>query len=173
MKSLVIVQGIARVFSVLTLIGFICSVVGAAGAAVGGLLLAVLPLAFGEQILPYLTDAGVESVSGLACTCFAAAAVAAGAAVALFFVRGYFKHELAAGTPFTQDGAKELRYVGILCMVLPFVTAVLGGIILAFGGVSDTVKIEGHIGGGLTMLLLSYLLSYGADLAEKTEKTDG
>ena len=66
--------------------------------------------------------------------------VCIGQAVLAKFAELYFHNALMAGTPFTQVGARELRRLGILTMVIPtgcaVVAEVVQGILTGFMNVS-------------------------------------
>ncbi len=58
----------------------------------------------------------------------------------------YFAHELNTGTPFTQDGAKELLRLGILTICTPLgcliLAEIVSGILAGFLNCDDLLKIE-------------------------------
>ena len=86
----------------------------------------------------------------------------------------YFKHELAAGTPFTIEGAKELLRLGICTICIP-----LGAIIVAqaynaiashfLAGVAE-INIEGGapVVLGIAFIIMSLICKYGAELKGNT-----
>ena len=86
--------------------------------------------------------------------------------------RDFFAMEQTAGTPFTKEGAKAFRTLGIMNIVVPIATTVVAAIIGAIFRCRGDLRLEAEIGVGIAMILLSFVLAYGAELEEK-KKDDG
>ena len=86
------------------------------------------------------------------------------------FAETYFRYELTAGTPFTQDGAKELLRLGTLTICIPLgcliVAEIVSGIMAGFLNCDDLLKIEngGSVTMGVMFIIMSVLCRYGAEL---------
>ena len=80
----------------------------------------------------------------------------------------YFRQEQEDGTPFTRDGAEQVREVGILSIVLPLAAVLLAALFHgAFGVVqgADCGDLSG-IFLGIVLILASLIFRYGAELEE-------
>lgn len=174
MKSLKTVQTICKVFKVLSTIYFILAIVGAAGCVLG---LAAYG-AFGENVIR-LGGVTVKSFiwkeanapDAAVYLALATGAVICGAQIFLgYMAKRYFKHEVDAGTPFTSEGAKELRKLWILNMAVSLGAAVVCGIAVAIVQtvVPDVKDVNftsfTTVGLGLVYLIVSFILEHGADL---------
>ena len=104
--------------------------------------------------------------------------ILAAEAVLCKFAERYFKHELAAGTPFTLAGAKEMKRLGILAIVLPLAGQVASAIALSTAevmtGVSEGMEVPGEISlsMGIIFLVMAVVLRYGAELLEVKNAED-
>ena len=96
----------------------------------------------------------------------------AGEAVLCKLAEKYFRNELAAGTPFTFDGAKELMLLGICTICIPIGTAVISGIVYGimssiFSGVADySFSNATSVGLGVMFIVMSLLCRYGAEITQ-------
>ena len=122
-KNLKILLGLAKAGKIVSLVIFILCVIGVAGCLVGMAALALgraLSLEIGgvkiEGILAY---AAHTSVGGMLAALVTGLTVTAAEAVLAKFAEVYFCHVLAAGTPCTPAGVRELRRLGILAIALP------------------------------------------------------
>lgn len=133
MKTLSIIQKLCKIGKILSKIAFILSVVAFCGCIAG---LLSLNLGDGRLIkIGGVTLRGlvvnehgynVKSISAALCGWLA---VCAGEGVLARFAFQYFKNELAAQTPFTLDGAREMLRLGVLALTLPLGCALAGRII--------------------------------------------
>lgn len=87
----------------------------------------------------------------------------------------YFKNELKAGTPFTFEGAKEMRRLGVLGIAIPLAATIAGAIIA--GIMANQTGVEKYqlnngagVALGLFFLVLSVIFKYGAEVAESAEQ---
>ena len=100
----------------------------------------------------------------------------AGIILAWFFNR-YFKRELVAGTPFTFDGAKELKHLGILMIVLPLAAQILNAVVIEIwnevtaASLKLSVDTGSEVAQGILFLVMAVIFQYGAEL-ETGKKND-
>ena len=88
----------------------------------------------------------------------------------------YFEFELKEGTPFTDNGAKKIKELGILVIAVPIVASVISSIIYLIlratlhdvGEFDIDFKIS--LSFGLFLLFLSAVFRYGASLKNKEEQ---
>ena len=88
--------------------------------------------------------------------------------ILLVFVFKYIKHEIHDGTPYTEEGAKELKEIGIHIIVHPIITAA----IIAIMDVALGQKFPSFFTGttyigvllGAVLVVVSLILKYGAEL---------
>lgn len=172
-RSLKTIQTLSKVGRILSKIAMIASIVG------GGLCLAgILSVAMGAtdvlkwqgitihglieegSALTSRQQGGAMAAAGILC---AAEAVIAG------FASAYFRHELDAGTPFTEAGAQELLRLGILTIALTLGAQILGTIVCGVFGVSvETLSMgNGMLSLGVAFLLLSVIFRYGAEIRKE------
>ena len=90
--------------------------------------------------------------------------------VLCFLAIKYFDNELASGTPFTFDGAKELFRLGLVNLAvgfgISFLQIVISGIIwLYFPEMEGVSESNFSVGTGISMMLLSLVFKYGAEVS--------
>ncbi|MBR3934861.1 MAG: hypothetical protein IKJ68_13270 [Clostridia bacterium] len=95
--------------------------------------------------------------------------------ILLLFVFRYLRHEIHDGTPYTTEGAKELREIGVHIIVHPVITASIITIIYVLCGRDFPAFFteSSYIGilFGVVLVFVSLILRYGAEL-EKKEKNE-
>ena len=95
--------------------------------------------------------------------------------ILLLFVFRYLRHEIHEGTPYTTEGAKELREIGVHIIVHPVITASIITIIYVLCGRDFPAFFteSSYIGilFGVVLVFVSLILRYGAEL-EKKEKNE-
>lgn len=167
MKNLNTLQTLCKIGKILSKIVFIFAVVGACLCVVG---LICLPLGGGEIFK-------LGSVDLYALSAWLIVLVVK--AVLAKFAELYFKRERAAGTPFTMEGAQELRRLGILTICIPTGCALLAQIVqsivsaLAETDAAEWISAydnESHILLGVTFLIVSVLCRYGAELCSSAQE---
>lgn len=109
--------------------------------------------------------------------------VCVGEAVLAKFAEVYFRNELAAGTPFTQAGARERKRLGILMMAVPtgcvVVAEIVQGIIAGFMNVAADSCMdlnfdnEASVVLGVMFIVCSFLCGYGAEMLEGKGRKHG
>lgn len=172
-KTLNTIQVFMRVGRILSGITYVCCLVSGILCFVGlatvgtprGLIIG------GVSIYPL-----IACLDGLDLGSFYAAALTGGIAciaaciLAKLYMR-YFDNELAAGTPFTVEGSRELRRLGICTICIPLGTIIIteiscASIDLLFPGAS-ILNLDG--GGavlvGVTLIILSLVCRHGAEQA--------
>lgn len=172
MKTLNAIQILSKIGKVFSKIVSICCIVGFIGCAVGSLALLIgaetIKLS-GMTLHSILeTEAGVS-----AATVWAAIAAGMILCIGEFFVSRmacrYFENELTAGTPFTEEGAKELFHLGISTIWIPIVSAVLARVaqevIEQFMGAAETLTLDSFdsVALGVMFIVMSLLCRHGAE----------
>ena len=166
MTNLQIVQKTSKVLGIICRVFYILCMVGAIASLVGVVLTSV---AF---FFPSLVEEA-EKNSGITLFqvmgyCLSGLVVCIAGIIVNKAHRDYFLMEQEVGTPFTADGAKAFRTLGIMNIIVPVVTMVVVAIISA---IFKTRNLEtyGGLGLGIAMILLSYVLAYGAELEERKQ----
>lgn len=173
-KTLNILQVLAKIGKILSMIVFVCCCVG--GGACLFSLLTVGSVGSALNILGVDIFGLIQVETGVTYTqmlteILTGAITCAGQAVVAKFAHVYFRRELAAGTPFTLAGAKELFRLGILSLAIPAGTSALSAIVWASAKV-----VLGEPGGfrwsggipltlGVAFFVMSLLCRYGAELS--------
>ncbi len=163
-KSLKIMQTVAKVARIVCKVLFILCIIGAVGSLVG----LVATVIFG----PLFETSGMSSFSTSVLGCMVGLLSCAGEAILFRMGERYFEHELAAGTPFTQDGAKEIFRWGVASIIVSLAVSVASGIAIGIAlivspSVADPeITMSWSLGSGLTLMMLSVIFRHGAELAE-------
>ena len=180
-----VLQLIAQIGKILSKVAFVFSIIGICGCFVG-----LLSNVFGSgkvfkiggvTIYGLLADFDAYNVKSISATLVAWLIVCIGQAVLAKFAELYFHNALMAGTPFTQVGARELRRLGILTMVIPtgcaVVAEVVQGILTGFMNVSVDGWMEFNFDNessvvvGVMLIVGSFVCGYGAELLD-SKKVD-
>lgn len=110
---------------------------------------------------------------------FAAAIISViGSAYVAKCAERYFKNELKAGTPFTFEGADEMKRLGIIAIIVPIVAAIVSAIVFAVvshGMESDSetsISAGASIGTGIMFLIFAVVFKYGASIAEEGRQAE-
>jgi len=159
-KTLETIQKVSNVLKILSKIGYILCDVFAI------ICLACLALAI---FVPQVATAGIpiETIYSYTVCGFI---MLAGESILSRFSFKYFKHELEAGTPFTFEGAKELKKLGIRTIVIPLVTYIITAIAYAiiastYAGVDQMeFDTEISIGLGIGYIIMALICKYGAEI---------
>lgn len=175
MKTLNTIQTLSKIGKVLSKIAFILSIIGAAVCCVGIVCYALLNNAIkidGQEISAFLTQRA--NISGASVYAIMAAGIllCAAEAVVARFAEIYFKNELAAGMPFTFEGAQEMLRLGIITIAVPLGTVIVCAIILGIASsfVPGLEKVDidnsGSVALGVMFIILSVIFKYGAEIRE-------
>ena len=178
MKTLNTIQKLSKLGKILSKIAFVFSVIGVVGSIVGIISMAMgaWKLQLGGITLHSIlqTEAGV-TLGTVYASMAAALILCAGEAVLAWFAKHYFEHELADGTPFCTQGAKELMRLGILTICIPIGTQILAEIVhtVLEHTLEGVAPFEPSSGSSFTLgimfLVMSLLCRYGAELREYTQ----
>ena len=178
-ENLKTIQKISKVFKIISTVIFVLAII------------ATVILILSLSIMLYLKDVSIEGISlttlladeGLSVNDAIFAMIFSiisciGTIVISIFAKRYFANELKAGTPFTHDGAKELRRLGIIFIAIPLGIALVSGIALGIGRqfipeLSDlqySMKLDITI--GVIFIIASVIFNYGAELEKKRGYSD-
>lgn len=159
MKTLKTIQTLAKIGKILSCIAFIFACIGFGGSVVGALSAAfgggfAIKLG-GVTLYDLFGGARYSELEGVCAALLGWMIVCAGEAVVAKFAELYFKRELAAGTPFTLGGAKELTRLGVLTLAVPtdcaVLAAVVSGIAASFLHASEAMDV--HFDNGVSIAL--------------------
>ncbi len=176
MKTLQTLQFISKAGKILSKIVFICCIVGFCGCILG-----IIGFSAGETILEINglslkniieveADMTIETFYTTMAVCML---LCASEAVLAKFAEHYFKGELADGTPFNTERARELLRLGILTICIPIGTNIIAAIfqeIMAAVLTDITVSIEldtsESVGLGVMFIIISLICRCGAELCD-------
>lgn len=180
-KSLRTIQRLMKAGKIISTIINVFCIVGIIGCMVGIACLYVFPqnqvIQLGPVTVHGLVEAGGNKYSLSSCY----TAMFMGLVFCLFeanlsrSARNYFRNELEVGTPFTYEGAMELRRLGIKVIVLPIIAVIVADVIYKVMNYYFTDIMDMHVdqfvsvGMGLMFIILSCVCKYGAELEEKKE----
>ena len=181
MKTLDTIQKISKAGKIISKIIFIFCVVGFVGCAIGIVSLALIPE--GIELDGMTIEAFIEKNSEVSLgTCYAVMSasmiICIGEAVLCKIAEGYFKNELAAGTPFTFDGAKEMIRLGIFAICIPLGTNIIAAIVYAImrAVLKDVVPYDiggfSSIGLGIMFIIAGLLCRHGAEISEEKKQNE-
>lgn len=178
MNSISTIQTLAKIGQILSKIFYIVYLIAAIACGVG---LISLPFADtgifkigGVTIYGLIVNhAGIE-LNSLYPSLAAFLIVCVGQAVTARTAERYFEHEMAAGTPFTPAGARELMRLGIVTIAVPLGTRILSQIvsrvIATIIGSGEAFRWSGgdNVVLGVMFLVTALLCRYGAEREERT-----
>ncbi|MBQ8177714.1 MAG: hypothetical protein IJ033_00840 [Clostridia bacterium] len=189
-KTLSTIQGLMRLGRVLTIITLVFSIIGMVGCAVGGVAL----YATGDLIIEteqgditlgeFVYDETMATMEMLYFVIIVAFFACMTEVIISDRMAKYFKFELSEGTPFTFEGAKKLKKVGILAIVLPIVVEIVAAVIAVFllanvpealpatESTSTEITYASSLGTGVMMLIFSLIFKHGAELNEAQKKAN-
>ena len=177
MKSLRIIQILAKIARVICIIVFVCSIIGAVGCISG---LIALPLTQdaividGKTLAEYLLEKDIPIEKAYA----AMATGLASCGVSIFLSKYnelFFKREIELGSPFNDEIVKRMRKVAIVNIVVSLVLSVACAISISI--VENVTKINmsfrfdyfSSIGYGISLLIISLFCDYGAEKSKPSE----
>ncbi|MDD6810449.1 MAG: hypothetical protein PUD93_01075 [Lachnospiraceae bacterium] len=173
-QTLKTIQVFSKIGKILSEIIFICSIVGAAGCALG-----IASLAVGETevfqlggvTIHGIIETSAETSIGTRYTLMTVGLILCIGEIFLAKIaENYFKHELATGTPFTFDGAKEMLRLGICAVCIPMGTMIVAEIAYTvmnhyYVDVADLhIDDYASVGLGIAFIVVSFICKYGAEL---------
>lgn len=174
MESLKTIQTLSKLGKVFSKILFICCIIGVVSCVVG-----MMSLPFGDTkglkiggmtIHGFIEQRAGMYVNSLYPLMSGALIACIGRAVTAKFAEVYFANELAAGTPFTASGAKELLRLGIITISVPLGTLILAqiisGVIAEFLQCGEAFNLDGgdSVALGVMFIVMSLLCYYGAEV---------
>ncbi len=174
-NSLKTIQLLAKIGKVISMIVFVCSIIGIVGCVLGmGALIAVKDLEIQGKSLSFI----IRRESGLSLTdvyfaCTLGVMACIGESVVAKCAVKYFNNELAAGTPFTFEGAQEIKRLGILSIAITVSIAIVKELAYVIFQAFDKVDKEIFEGTqvsvdmGVALLVMSLIFKYGAELKNK------
>ena len=163
-KNLKVVQTTARVLEIISKIVFILCLVGAITAIVGVVILSVV--CFFPNLVDRIQDESGRRMIQLIGDCLVGVVVSIEGIIVAKAHKDYFAMEQKDGTPFTFEGAKAFRTLGIMNLVAPVIAMVVAAVIAAICDCWNDIRLDFSMGLGLSMILLSFVFAYGAETEE-------
>lgn len=175
-KTLTTIQTIYKIASIVSMVIFVCTIVGACMSLIGLSIYCTLGTEGlqigGVNIKGLIDDLNNLSNEDVIYALASSTIICTTVAVVFRFIVTYLKKELVDGTPFTKRGAKELFRLGIIEIVLFFVTSIILEIvevIINLNGKIVNAQLSDRplsIWVGLMFIFLSIIYKY---VAEKDE----
>lgn len=172
MKSLKIIQVLAKIARIVCLVVFIACIVGAAGCFLGLVIFSVIkdiPFGQGPTISERLIEQGTNSETVIVSIIVAMASCGLSIFLAKFN-EIFFRNEVKEGTPFKKEVVRDMRITAIVNMAVSFsffiMMAITVGIIKAFLRNLGNIELSFSwwiIGYGLSLLVISLFCDYGAE----------
>ena len=166
-RNLKVVQTTSRVLEIICKVLFILCMVGAIGAMVGVVFLSIANLF--PKLVEKIQDESGRKVVQLIGDCLVGVVVSIEGILVSKAHKDYFAMEQKDGTPFTFEGAKAFRTLGIMNMVAPLIAMVVAAIISAIFNCWSDIRLDVSFGLGLSMILLSFVFAYGAEIEQGKE----
>ena len=181
MRSLKIIQVLAKIIWIICKVLFILFIIGAAGCLMGLTLFGLVQnvkVNADQTVAQLLAEKGVETA--LAYAGMSAGLISCGGGIFLAkYTELFFKEELDAGTPFKHDIVSKMRKVALVNILVSLGIAIVGaivvGVVCALNHIDnkpDLVDAFSTVGFGLALLVISLFCEYGADLAEPKQEVD-
>ena len=170
-NTLDIIQTIAKVGKILSTVAYVFCLVGGILCAVG-LVCIGIPGSIkinGVTIYSLFSDVSGLNVETGYMAMLTGIIICAAVCVVAKLAERYFSNELAAGTPFTVEGAHELLRLGICTIAVPLGAIVAANIINAIVSmqVADVAEIQIDGGApvllGVVLIVVSLICRYGAE----------
>lgn len=179
MNSLQTIQKTFRIFTILTRIAYIFSIVGAVCCTAGTLVVVLdqtqwVPFRlFGKELI--LVAPGSLSVSQMLMETLSGTVLLITEAILLRFALEYLKAEQAEGTPFTENGADRLKKLGIRCIYMPIVATVICGVFQTVLDAEEVAQMDNlpSVAVGVFLILTAMIFRYGAYLEGKAKDPEG
>lgn len=178
MKTLKIIQTLSKIGKILSKIIYICCIVGFAGCIVGiiAMIIGGQTVKIGGMSLHSILQTEANVGEG---TIWSAIVVGLIFSVGEFFLARmsyrYFENELKIGTPFSEDGAKEMFRLGISAIWIPLATLILAQIsqeIFANLMEAEKLDLDGFesVSLGVMFIVMSLICKHGAELSEENKE---
>ena len=171
-KTLSNLLTIFKVAKVLAKIAFILCIIGASGCVLGFFAFSAVDSFMPEQLVANGINVNVayfELIAGtVACI---------GEIVFSYLAGKYFKNVLAAGTPFSFDGAKECFRLGVASIIISLAISIVSGIAAGVvvilensPALNSDIDVSITFSTGLFFMFLSLIFKYGAELQPAPEE---
>lgn len=164
-KNLKVIQTTSRVLEIICRIVFIFCMIGAIGSLVGVVILSLSYLS--PSLVERIESEGGQKVSQLIGVCLIGVVVSLEGIIVFKAHKDYFVMEQKDGTPFTFEGAKAFRTLGIMNIVAPLIAMIVASIISAICNCWSDIRLDVSFGTGVAMILLSFVFAYGAEKEEE------
>lgn len=181
MKTLNKIQTFMKIGMIISKVIYICCIVGFIGCCVSCIAMLIGAQALklnGMSIEVILLDKADMSEGTLWASILAGAILCVGEYLIARMSYLYFQKELKVGTPFTEEGAKELFHLGISVIWIPLVAIIVAEIIreiiiVCMGNV-EKLEFDGfeNIMLGIMFIIISFIFKYGAELKEYYNKKE-
>ena len=170
MKNLQTIQKAYHIFEILLKIAMIAAFVWA-GLAFLGLFCQILlyydvwPFGFDMKII--MDTVGIKSINEIIGSLLSSFIFAITYGILSIFAVNYVKSEQIDGTPFTENGAKQIRRLGIQTIIMPIVAEIITAVIHEIFDVTFRTDWGGsEIIVGFLLIFASFVFCYGAELEE-------
>ena len=180
MKSLKIIQVLAKVFKIICFVLFILCIVGAAGCFIAMIvvpIVAALPADEGKTVADVMAENGspVHEVVGRLAVAF----ISCGTYIFINKINEkLFADELEVGTPFNHEIVSKMRKTAIINLIAAVALCITAGIVVAIisaiyrAHVSYGYELWSSLGFGLFLLVLSLFCDYGACILDGEAKQE-
>ena len=182
-KTLHTIQNLAKVGKVLSSIVLILCIIAAAGclaAAVCGEMFGDFEIKLGGITISNMVETELGLMKGgIVTVCAVSFVLVMGEVFLAGFAKRYFKHEIEAGTPFTMEGAKELKALGLKTILIPVISYGVAALVwlvmtrfLQMGGGEYKTELSINLGLGIMFIVGSLLCKLGVQQNEE-KKSEG
>lgn len=175
-KTLKTIQVLNKIGKILSIVVYVCCIVGVCGCLVGiaSFALGVAGVKISGKTLEVILIENGTSKNELYAIMIAAIFLCVGEGIIAKFGQRYFEHELRDGTPFTFKGADELFRLGIIEICVSLGALILAAITIAvFEATGTRVKYDfgnySAVSTGIVFLLASLIYRHGAELAQNAD----
>lgn len=179
-QSLKNVQMLAKAGKIISKVVFILCLIGAIACLVGIIVMSSVGslVIDGKELSAIIKQESGYNITVLSFACTVGTIACLFECVVSKFAEVYFTHQLDAGTPFTYNGAKEIRRLGIICIAAPLCTLITAEIARAIFSIfteipKDIVANEPvALDLGIAFIVASFVFKYGAELMDKTQNNN-
>lgn len=181
-KTYKAIKTLEKLGMVLSTIAYIFCIIGVVGCLIGIIALSITGsvgiVIDGKDLATIIEEnSGTKIIEMISVTTISMIMIGGEIALA-YFAKTFFKRELERQEVFTAEGAKEMKKLGILAIIIPIVSCVVASIV--YGILSAVLKdvgrfdveFGGSIGLGIMFILLSIFIQYGAELKNKDDSSD-
>lgn len=172
MSNLEKIQKVMKIFQILTKIIIVASFIAIAFTLiVASVSLMTDQLPFYELLQGLLIEANLTIDNhDIAIILLCESVVLILGAIEAICVYRYIKLELSEGTPFTKTGAKMVRKLGILFIVIDLLSAIFCTAMDKFWFLPERIDNSGGMIVGFVLIFLALVMRYGAELEEQSNR---